>query len=40
MTAGRSAKEYAEQVGADRYLAKPFDLDEVLGVVETLAEDR
>ena len=40
MTAGRSATEYAEQVGADRYLAKPFDLDEVLGVVETLAEDR
>ena len=40
MTAGHSAKEYAEQVRADRYLAKPFDLDEVLGVVGTLAGGR
>jgi two-component system chemotaxis response regulator CheY len=36
MTAGHGAKEHANRVGADRYLVKPFDLEEVLTVVESI----
>jgi CheY-like chemotaxis protein len=34
MTAAESAKRWADEVGADGYLAKPFGLDELLNVVE------
>lgn len=34
MTAAESAKRWAEEVGADGYLAKPFGLDELLAIVE------
>jgi CheY-like chemotaxis protein len=37
MTAAESAKRWAEEVGADGYLAKPFGLDELL---ETVARFR
>jgi len=38
MTAGHNARLYAERVGADRYLAKPFELDEVLTLVGELSD--
>ena len=34
MTAAVSAQARAEQVGADDFVAKPFDLDDLLDVVE------
>jgi two-component system response regulator MprA len=34
MTAADSAKRWADEVGADGYLAKPFGLDELLAAVE------
>ena len=34
MTAAESAKRWADEVGADGYLAKPFGLDELLDTVE------
>ncbi len=34
MTAARSASRWAEEIGAQGYLAKPFDLPELLKVVE------
>jgi CheY-like chemotaxis protein len=34
MTAAESAKRWADEVGADGYLAKPFGLDELLATVE------
>ena len=34
MTAAESAKRWADEVGAEGYLAKPFGLDELLGTVE------
>ena len=37
MTAGTDARQYADQVAADSYLAKPFDLDELVRVVDSLA---
>jgi CheY-like chemotaxis protein len=37
MTAGQNAKMYAELVGADAYLAKPFELDDVPEIVGKLA---
>ena len=37
MTAGQNAKMYAELVGADAYLPKPFELDDVLAIVGGLA---
>jgi len=35
MTAGRDAQQRAREVGADGYLAKPFDLDDVVAAVST-----
>jgi len=37
MTAGYRAKAEAERCGADGYVAKPFELDTLLAVVERLA---
>jgi two-component system, chemotaxis family, chemotaxis protein CheY len=34
MTAARSASRWAQEIGAQGYLAKPFDLPELLKVVE------
>lgn len=34
MTAARSASRWAEEIGAQGYLAKPFDLPDLLKVVE------
>jgi len=34
MTAAESAKRWADEVGAEGYLAKPFGLDELLSTVE------
>ena len=34
MTAAQDARRWAEQLGADGYLAKPFDLDDLLTAVE------
>jgi CheY-like chemotaxis protein len=39
MTAGQDARVYAEHVGADHYLAKPFDLDDVISIVGGLADE-
>jgi CheY-like chemotaxis protein len=36
MTAAQDARRWAEQIGADGYLAKPFDLDDLLVAVERL----
>ena len=34
MTAAESAKRWADEVGAEGYLAKPFGLDELLATVQ------
>jgi DNA-binding response OmpR family regulator len=39
MSAGHDARIHAERVGADRYLAKPFDMDVLLSVVGELIDD-
>jgi CheY-like chemotaxis protein len=36
MTAAQDARRWAEQIGAHGYLAKPFDLDDLLDAVERL----
>jgi CheY-like chemotaxis protein len=36
MTAAHDARRYANEVDADRFLAKPFELDELLSTVEEL----
>jgi CheY-like chemotaxis protein len=36
MTAAQDARQWAEQIGAGGYLAKPFDLDDLLAAVERL----
>ena len=36
MTAAQNARSLAEEIGADGYVAKPFDLDDLLGKVERL----
>ena len=37
MTAGPDAQLYAQQIGADAYLSKPFDLDDVLAMTAELS---
>ena len=39
MTAAHNARAWAEEIGADAYLAKPFDLIELLTVVERCRRD-
>jgi CheY-like chemotaxis protein len=40
MTAAESAKRWADEVGAEGYLAKPFGLDELLATVERFRKGR
>lgn len=39
MTAAQDARRWAEEVGAAGYVAKPFDLDDLLSAVERLYID-
>ncbi len=34
MTAAQDARRWAEEIGANAYLAKPFDLDDLIAIVE------
>ncbi len=34
MTAAENARRWAEEIGAEGYLAKPFDIDSLIAVVE------
>jgi CheY-like chemotaxis protein len=34
MSAGKDARRYCDQIGADHYLAKPFELDSLLTTVK------
>jgi DNA-binding response OmpR family regulator len=34
MTAAESARRWAEEIGADAYIAKPFDVNELLQIIE------
>ena len=36
MTAAQNARGWAEEIGADGYVAKPFDLDDLLSQIERL----
>jgi CheY-like chemotaxis protein len=36
MTAARDARQWAEEIGAQGYIAKPFELDDLLGAVDRL----
>jgi CheY-like chemotaxis protein len=36
MTAAQNARSWAEEIGADGYVAKPFDLDDLLNKVDRL----
>ena len=38
MTAGREARQRAEEMGAEGYLAKPFELNDLLAAVATRLE--
>jgi CheY-like chemotaxis protein len=38
MTAARNAREWAEEIGAKRYVAKPFEVDELIGAIEQVRE--
>jgi len=40
MTAAENARRWADEIGADAYLAKPFALDDLLDVVERFKKDR
>jgi len=37
MTAAQSARTWAEEIGADGYVAKPFDLQDLLDQVQRLS---
>lgn len=34
MTAAENARRWAEEIGADGYLAKPFEIDALIAAVE------
>ncbi len=40
MTAAENARRWADEIGADAYLAKPFALDDLLNTVGKLGGDR
>lgn len=37
MTAARDARRWADEIGADAYLAKPFEMDDLLNAVARIA---
>ena len=39
MTAAQDARRWAEEIGANAYLAKPFDLDDLIAIVERACSD-
>ena len=39
MTAADNARAWAEEIGADGYVAKPFDLNELISAVHHMVED-
>jgi two-component system chemotaxis response regulator CheY len=39
MTAAENARSWAAEIGADGYVAKPFELDELLAAIERLRRD-
>ena len=40
MTAAENARRWADEIGADAFLAKPFALDDLLGIVQRFEKDR
>ena len=40
MTAAENARRWADEIGADAHLAKPFALDDLLAIVERFKTDR
>ncbi len=40
LTAARDATSSAREIGAEAYLSKPFDLEELLALVERFRQDR
>ncbi|TME27842.1 MAG: response regulator [Chloroflexi bacterium] len=38
MTAAENARRWAEEIGADGYLAKPFEIDSLIAAVERFAK--
>ena len=38
MTAAQNARRWAEEIGANAYIPKPFDLDELLDAVNKFVE--
>jgi DNA-binding response OmpR family regulator len=38
MTAAENARRWAEEIGADGYLAKPFEIDRLIAAVEQFAK--
>jgi CheY-like chemotaxis protein len=40
MTAAENARRWAEEIGAEGYLAKPFDIDALIAAVERYATGR
>jgi DNA-binding response OmpR family regulator len=39
LTAAHSAKRWADEIGAPAYLAKPFDLNDLLAMVERFCRE-
>ena len=39
MTAAQNARRWAEEIGADAFIAKPFDLEELLRAVNSFMHD-
>ena len=39
MTAADNARAWAEEIGADGYVAKPFDLNDLISAIEQVAQE-